>query len=143
VKDRKQLIITKRANTDQEKFYIDKDTALLSHPVKLRFERISHTKNFTIPKENTTACVDAGNIQFPLILRKWIHGDQFKPFGMDGWKKVSDYFTDNKFSLADKENTWLLCSGEQIIWIVGHRLDERFKITPETVSIIQISLVTS
>ncbi len=60
---------------------------------------------------------------------------------MKGKKKLSDFFTDNKFSLIDKENTWLLCSEDNIIAIVGHRPDDRFKVTEDTKKILQISIV--
>lgn len=74
-------------------------------------------------------------------MRTWKNGDWFIPIGMKGKKKVSDFFTDNKFSLIDKENTWLLCSEDNVIAIVGHRPDDRFKVTEETKKILQISIV--
>ena len=61
-----------------------------------------------------------------MTLRKWQEGDWFIPFGMKGRKKLSDYFSDRKFSRLEKEQTWLLCSGDTIIWIVGERSDNRF-----------------
>ncbi|MDR0834318.1 MAG: tRNA lysidine(34) synthetase TilS [Candidatus Symbiothrix sp.] len=80
----------------------------------------------------TIAYFDADLLQLPLTLRHWQRGDKFVPFGMTSFQKVSDYFTNNKFSLPEKEKTWLLCSGEDIIWIVGHRADNRFRITDKT-----------
>ena len=65
----------------------------------------------------------------------------FYPLGMKGKKKVSKYFKDEKFSLLDKENTWLLCSGNDIIWVLGHRTDDRFKVTDTTENILKISIV--
>ncbi|MGC9344058.1 MAG: tRNA lysidine(34) synthetase TilS, partial [Bacteroidales bacterium] len=85
--------------------------------------------------------VDADKINFPLILRKWHSGDFFHPLGMENSKKLSDFFVDNKFSIHQKENTWLLCSGQDIIWVVGHRLDNRYKIESETQRILVIKLM--
>ena len=67
-------------------------------------------------------------LKFPLTLRKWRESDYFYPKGLEGKKKLSKYFKDEKFSLLDKEKQWLLCSGEDIIWVVGKRVDERYSI---------------
>ena len=83
----------------------------------------------------------ADKIKFPLKLRKWEKGDWFIPFGMKGRKKLSDYFTDRKFSLKDKDDAWVLTSNNDIIWIVGERNDERFKITGNSKNIILIEHV--
>jgi len=76
--------------------------------------------------------LDFDRLEFPLTLRKWKEGDKFMPLGMQSFKKVSDFFIDNKFSILDKENQWLLCSGNDIIWLVGHRIDHRFRIQSTT-----------
>ena len=93
------------------------------------------------PVSNTTIFVDADKLQFPLVLRHWNDGDIFQPFGMDGKsKKVSKLFKDEKLSLIDKENTWLLCSKNEIVWVVGIRQDNRFRIENETQNILKIEL---
>ncbi len=75
----------------------------------------------------------------PLTLRHWKQGDQFHPFGMEGKRqKISDYFTNQKLSLLEKEKVWLLCSGEDICWVVGYRIDERFKITDQTEKVFEM-----
>lgn len=76
---------------------------------------------------------------FPLTIRRWEKGDYFYPLGMGGKKKLSKYFKDERFSLLDKENTWLLCSGNDIIWVILHRLDDRFKVAPETRNMLEIT----
>jgi len=86
------------------------------------------------------ACIDFGKLQFPLVIRKWQQGDYFKPLGMNGFKKVSDFFIDSKLSLPQKENTWMITNGEQVVWIIGHRLDDRYKITPATQTILKLEL---
>ncbi len=82
--------------------------------------------------------VDKNSINFPLKLRKWKESDYFYPFGMDGKKKLSNYLKDEKFSLFDKEKIWVLTSEEKIVWIVGQRADERFRINSENSNILRI-----
>lgn len=91
-----------------------------------------YTQDFTIPRDKNAACFDADKLQYPLSLRLWQQGDTFVPFGMKGKKKVSDYLTDRKFSLLRKEQQWVLCCGEDIIWLVGERTDNRFRIDEGT-----------
>ncbi|MBK8493345.1 MAG: tRNA lysidine(34) synthetase TilS [Saprospirales bacterium] len=87
------------------------------------------------PDSAWEAVLDARQIQFPLHLRKWQAGDSFRPLGMNGQrKKLQDFFSDLKLSVFDKEKVWILeCSG-QIAWIIGHRIDESFKLLPESTS---------
>ena len=87
-----------------------------------------------------TIYVDAKTLQFPLTLRQKQEGDYFFPLGMNGKKKLSKYFKDEKLSLLDKENTWLLCSGDAIVWVVSRRADDRFKVTEKTKNILKITL---
>lgn len=95
---------------------------------------------FKIPTDKKTACFDFDLLQFPLTLRKWKEGDFFYPLGMNKKKKLSDFFIDNKFSLKDKEDAWFLCSGDAIVWIVGNRMDDRFKIGKSTNKILKLEL---
>ena len=92
-----------------------------------------------IPKCAEKACFDADKLEFPLTLRRWRQGDRFVPFGMKGSRKVSDYFSDKKYSLYQKEQAWLLCSGENILWIVGERAAEQARIDNRTRRILEIS----
>lgn len=76
-----------------------------------------------------------------MILRHWNKGDSFQPFGMNGKsKKVSKLFKDEKLSLVEKENLWLLCSNDEIVWIIGLRQDERFRIENTTTNRLKIQL---
>jgi tRNA(Ile)-lysidine synthase len=84
--------------------------------------------------------VDEDKITFPLTLRKWRTGDCFYPSGMTGKKKLSKYFKDEKYSLLDKHKQWLLCTDDQIIWVIGKRADQRFLAQKDTVKTIQIAL---
>lgn len=84
--------------------------------------------------------VDKGSLTFPLLIRPWQEGDFFYPLGMQGKKKLSKYFKDEKLSLIDKENIWLLCSDEAIVWVISKRADNRFKVNENTKQILKIEL---
>jgi tRNA(Ile)-lysidine synthase len=83
---------------------------------------------------------DLSTLQFPLKLRMWKEGDWFIPLGMNGKKKVSDFFIDQKIPLIEKQKTWVLTSKDSIVWIVGHRIDNRFKITDTTEKVVEIKV---
>lgn len=96
--------------------------------------------SFVIPKDKRIACVDADKIQLPLVIRKWEKGDKFVPFGMTGKKKLSDYMTDKKFTLHQKENQYVVCCGEEIVWLVNERSDNRFRITDKTERVLLLQI---
>lgn len=106
----------------------------IDSPVSLHMKEVEHIST----SEKNVIHVDLDSITFPLTLRKIKEGDFFYPFGMSGKKKISKFFKDEKFSLPEKENAWLLCSGEEIIWVVNHRLDNRFRVTSKTKRILMI-----
>jgi tRNA(Ile)-lysidine synthase len=94
-----------------------------------------------IPNPKSSAFLDFDKLEFPLEIRKWRPGDIFYPLGMKGKKKLSDFLINNKVSLLQKENTWLLASAGQIAWVIGMRIDDRFKITPKTKRIYLVELI--
>lgn len=139
LKDRDFLLLELVNEADSGIYEIDENVQKTTIPIGLKLENVlffeeNHTKN--------TIFVNKELIKFPLFVRRWKEGDYFCPFGMNGLKKkVSKYFKDEKFSLSDKENTWLLCSGDDIIWVVGHRADDRFRVTQNTTQILKIALL--
>jgi len=139
IKDRTHLILTPLENKNELKFYIDKDTNEISFPIHLKFE-IRTAEEYSVSSDKHVAVIDADKLSFPLLARHWQKGDYFKPIGMEGIKKLSDFFIDSKLSIADKENTWILTSAGEIVWIVGMRLDDRFKITKKTKKIFIVEI---
>lgn len=138
IKNRDFLILSPLKNESEiSEFLIDENTTDVNFPIKLSFSKVDSV----IETSDKTIFTDAEKMEFPLTLRRWNEGDVFEPFGMGGKsKKVSKFFKDEKFSLAEKEKTWLLCSGNKIVWIVGKRADERFKVSETTKNMLQIAL---
>ena len=121
-----------RVVKNRELLLIDKKEKQENPPFCLIKEEKEYTKDFIIPREKHIACFDTDKLIGEINLRKWQTGDIFIPFGMKGKKKVSDYLTDRKVSIIQKENQWVLCCGDKIIWIVGERTDNRFRIDEKT-----------
>jgi tRNA(Ile)-lysidine synthase len=137
LKDREKLILSERNSINKsEVFIIESIESKVNIPLKLIFSRFSGGKNVNA----NCIFVDEDKIKFPLTIRKWQEGDYFYPAGMNGKKKLSKYFKDEKYSLLDKENQWLLCSEDQIIWVIGKRADQRFIATERTQQIIKIDI---
>jgi len=137
LKDREKIILSERKPINKsEVFIIESIECKVNIPLKLIFSRFSGGKHVNA----NCIFVDEDKINFPLIIRKWQEGDYFYPAGMNGKKKLSKYFKDEKYSLLDKENQWLLCSEDQIIWVIGKRADQRFIATETTQQNIKIEL---
>jgi tRNA(Ile)-lysidine synthase len=129
---RGDLLLYKTVNRNMnDEFEVFEDG--LNKPVKIRFstEQINGENHLSL---------DASTISFPLKLRKWKKGDRFFPIGMTGIKKVAKFFKDEKYTANEKAAQWLLCSGNDIVWIVGKRLDRRFVSSKTTENIIHINL---
>ena len=139
LKDRHFLILSPKSEIiNNEQFFITKNQKLVNFPIKLSINKVSDIS----VAANQSIFVDENKLDFPMQLRKWQTGDFFFPFGMNGKsKKVSKFFKDEKLSLLEKQNTWLLCSDNQIIWVVGMRQDERFITTTATKQILQITFL--
>ena len=140
LKNRKWLIIAPVNNFLAQHILINKsDKEIVFELGKLIFKNEAFT-NEKISTSNLTAMLDAKNITFPLLLRKWKPGDYFYPLGMQKKKKLSKFFIDQKISLTEKEKVWVIESDKRIIWIIGKRIDDRFKITEKTKNVVSIHL---
>ncbi len=140
VKNRGELIVEPAEGRKSADYQISKPEDLNDIPGILSAVIIDRGPDFIIPCEKNVACIDFEKICFPLVIRGWKKGDFFYPLGMNRKKKLSDYFTDRKYSLPDKENARILESDGKIVWILGERLDERFKVTSSTTTILLIRL---
>lgn len=141
IKDRKYLIISNKIKKNETTFFITENDSEISFPIHLSITRKKKEQNFVISKDNRIIQIDASLIQYPLTLRRWTNGDTFFPFGMNRQKKLSDFFIDQKLNLKQKDETWLLLSQNQIVWVVGLRLDNRFKITESTQEVLEIKML--
>ncbi len=138
IKNRKELIISTQP-LERETFFSINNISEFSEVKEILSAKISNrTKNFIIPSDSAVAALDAEKVTYPLIIRNWKEGDHFYPLGMEKKKKLSDYFTDNKYSAIDKEEILILESDGKIVWIIGDRIDNRFKITDSTREILLI-----
>ncbi len=137
VKDRNHIILSLTKDSKPENYIkIDKNTEQIVSPIHLTFEYVENNTSFRITPDKNIAYFDADKLSYPLIIRHWKQGDCFTPFGLNGSKKLSDYFSDHKYSLIEKENAFLLCSGNEIIWLVGERSSNKFRITENTQKIL-------
>lgn len=141
LKDREYLLIYPIDKDEKETNYsIDVEITSIIEPFKAKIEVLKELNFISVPKKANVAMLDMDLLNFPLELRHWKQGDSFVPFGMKKKKKLSDFFTANKYSLLDKERQWLLCSGNEIVWVVGKRIDDRFKISNSTKSVLKIEI---
>lgn len=140
LKDRSKLIITSHSKGAEEEFVIKAGLKKINKPFAMSISQVK-AASYTIPRSAQIASVDLGKLKFPLTIRKWKQGDAFRPLGMTTKKKLSDFFIDNKFSLIDKENTWLLLSGTDIVWVIGHRVDDRYKVTGKTRVVYKLAIL--
>ncbi|MCL7762352.1 tRNA lysidine(34) synthetase TilS [Polaribacter sp. Z014] len=139
LKDRGFLLLAKKdfSTAPEMTTEINENTTLITQPIHLKLETVEEKST----ENKQTIYVDKQRLQFPLKLRKWQDGDFFYPAGMTGKKKLSKYFKDEKFSLLQKQNTWLLCNNDNaIIWVVGHRKDKRFIVNQQTTTHFKISV---
>lgn len=141
IKDRNELIIEKISTEGRNCYHIEKEISQINNPLRLDFISIKMTNSYSIEKSPKIGLFDMDKLNFPLILRKWKKGDYFMPLGMKNLKKLSDFFIDNKFTISDKENTWILESDNKIVWIIGKRIDDRFKINQQTKNILKVKIV--
>lgn len=130
--DRNELVIRNIDISFKEVHSIDQGQNKITQPIDLTFRIVPKDKSFKINRSTNIAQLDFDKINFPLQIRSWKKGDRFKPLGMKGSKLLSDFFIDIKINLFEKEDMWLLFSGSEIVWVIGYRISDKFKITSKT-----------
>ncbi len=143
LKDRQWLILTSLGAKDIGPMVIEEGTNQVKLPGGELHMSFCEGRGYKISGKAHFAEIDARQIQFPLLLRKWKRGDYFYPLGMRKKKKLSRFFIDQKIAQSDKENIWVLETQKKIIWIVGLRIDDRFAITPNTNKVLKIEMRVS
>jgi len=141
VKNRDELIVSPARGSESADYLISKTGDFTGIPGVLSAEIIDIGQDFIIPRDNCVACIDLGKAGFPFILRGWRRGDFFYPLGMNKKKKLSDFFTDRKYSLPEKEKARILESDGKIVWLLGERPDDRFKVTASTSKVLLIRVL--
>ena len=125
----REFIFIEELSKSSEEYIISENQVMINTPITVSFDS---SKNTEITKYQKKVKLDYSKLEFPLILRKWKKGDKFMPLGMCQFKKLSNFFIDEKYSILDKQKQWLLCSANNIVWVVGVRIDDRFKIDKNT-----------
>jgi len=141
IKNRRWLIIAPAQSEQAQTLAIDEDESRIGFENGALVFELLNTKNIQLINDPSIAFIDRTVLQFPLILRKWKKGDYFYPLGLTKKKKLARFFIDQKLSLTDKEKVWVLESNKKIVWVIGLRIDDRFKITGATKQILKIQLV--
>jgi tRNA(Ile)-lysidine synthase len=139
--DRKYLLIEPKVDINDAvyQYYIEESTRVIEEPLTLEIRK-RERRHLKISKSPLIAQIDYDKLRFPLVVRRWKEGDYFYPFGMEGKKKISDFLIDLKIPVFDKERIWLLCSEDEVVWVIGLRLDDRFRIGPDTGTVLRIEV---
>ncbi|WP_422359806.1 tRNA lysidine(34) synthetase TilS [Reichenbachiella sp.] len=137
--DRENILITPKQEKKEYSAIIEDSDPLISTPwADFTIEFTPYQKDW--PKDNHTACLDADLIQFPIKVRNWAQGDSFYPLGMKGKKKLSDFMIDEKIPVNLKSRVLLFESNHDIVWVAGYRIDNRYKVTPNTKRLLLIKM---
>ena len=140
LKNRNWLIVSALTSVTNEYHLIQEgDKQIVFEHGKIILEKIEHHSNFKISKDSDIITIDAKQVKFPLLLRKWKTGDYFYPLGMSKKQKLSRFFINQKLAQNQKEKVWIIESNKKIIWVVGMRIDDRFKFTTSTKNVLKIS----
>ncbi len=137
VKDREDLLLQRLEIQDNGIYTLNAEAGEICEPVQLVLEEVDTLGN----TGKHILYVDKEKLNKELTLRKWKKGDYFYPFGLSGKKKLSKFYKDEKMDLVAKEKQWLLCSGDSIVWVLGKRPDDRFRVSDNTRKILKITWV--
>lgn len=138
--DRDFIIVSEIPLNDSQEFIVEENQTLLQEPLPLKCEIIAADNSVNISVSKSVANLNADKLLFPLIIRHPRKGDSFIPFGMHGRKLISDFCTDLKMNAIEKEELWLLCSGKDIVWVIGERIDNRFRVDETTKRIYRLTV---
>jgi tRNA(Ile)-lysidine synthase len=139
IRHRAWFILAPKAMTAAT-FIVEKEDETVRFDNQALHLKFGGIEKFSLDKSPAVAQLDAKDVQFPLVLRRWRKGDYFYPLGMRKKKKLARFFIDHKLSQTQKEKVWVLESHKRIVWIVGYRIDDRFKVTENTRQVLQLSL---
>ncbi len=136
LKHREYLLLEEISISTGMEYAINEEDKRLEEPLKMSLDIVGKIEE----TGNTILYVDKETLKYPLTVRKWRKGDYFYPFGMRGSKKVAKFFKDIKMDQISKEKQWLLCSDDNVVWVMGKRGDDRFKVTDNTKKILKIRI---
>ena len=140
--DRERLDIIQGRKAEQEDvvYLVENNTTLITDPIRIELQRLLKEEFKPGMTSKNEEIIDRGKLVYPLRIRKWQAGDKMQPLGMVGKKKISDMLVDLKISRAQKDETYVLLSDDKIVWLIGHRLDERFKVTDVSNKLLQLKV---
>lgn len=139
LRDRNRLMITDR-KSDQEPVWSFESVDEMSLSGLYSDVAVINRGTDPLPSGSLIACLDLDLLRFPLTVRRWKPGERFSPLGMDGTKKISDFLIDLKVPVACKEKVMLLLSGDEVVWVMGYRIDNRYRVTAATGKILLITM---
>jgi tRNA(Ile)-lysidine synthetase, C-terminal domain len=140
--DRGRIVITRIGHDDSCEVELREDQARVYCGNQVLIAEHTDIDNIDTPVQpENVALIDMDKISFPLKLRRWKEGDCFQPFGMESNKKVSDYLIDAKVSMPEKQRQFVLLNGDDIVWLVGRRIDNRYRIGKDTENILRITQI--
>lgn len=136
IKHTHSLILTKSEPAEHLRYWLSENAPVSIDGIELNLEKVDKVSEL----DSNSILIDGSSLKLPLEVRKRQNGDYFYPIGMKGKKKISKFYKDLKLSLIDKENAWLVCSGNDVVWVLGHRMDDRFKLKQNSISIYKLSV---
>ena len=140
IKHRHWFIISSVQDAGAETIVIEEEDLVTHFAEGVLEAKTIQIGKFNLKADAAFACIDKSTIEFPLLLRKWKQGDYFYPLGMKKKKKLSRFLIDQKLSKTEKEKQWVIEMNKKIIWVVGIRIDDRFKVNDRTREVLELSM---
>ncbi|WP_234733352.1 tRNA lysidine(34) synthetase TilS [Tellurirhabdus bombi] len=144
LRDREALVITPKGANETTEISLDQlptEPLRIDEHLSLVFSCQEKPTDFIIPADARVACLDADQVKWPLTIRRWRAGDRFQPLGMKGSQAIGDWFTNRKIALHKRESSYVLLSGETIVWLIGYRIDNRFRLQEQTHKLLFIKVL--